>query len=147
MIFTLNVLFVNFSLFSKRPRTNVIFKWSLPFSLYLLLVSSLFFPRNCNYVIVQGMSYDAWNSPSVTFFANKHDYTINKELRQEVTLFRLQKETSCLKVRKQKLRWSNAQTLFSNFSDYIQAAALFIFLTQVLVTDLHEKQFKSTCNP
>ena len=26
-------------------------------------------------------------SPSVTFFANKHDYTIKKELRQEATSF------------------------------------------------------------
>ena len=50
---------------------------------YLQLVISLFFnvyisPKHCKYVIVPNISYGTWNLPSVTFFSNKHDYTINK---------------------------------------------------------------------
>ena len=39
--------------------------------------------------MVPHVSYGTWNSPSVTFLANEHDYTINKEWRKEVTLFSL----------------------------------------------------------
>ena len=45
----------------------------------------VFFRKCCKYVIVPGVSYGTWNSPFVTFFANKHDYTINKKWRQETT--------------------------------------------------------------
>ena len=38
----------------------------------------------------------SWSSHSL-FFVNKHDYTINKEWRQEAISFRLQKETDCLR--------------------------------------------------
>ena len=54
----------------------------------------------CKYVIVLGVSYGTWNSPSVIFLANKHNYTINKEWLQEAISFRLQKEISCLKENK-----------------------------------------------
>ena len=87
------VRFVNFfvnssdqTIFSNDPWLHVH---------YLLLVISLFFkvcisPKYCKFVLVPGLSYGTWNSLLVTAFANKHDYIINNEWRQETTSFRLQ---------------------------------------------------------
>ena len=64
---------------------------------FMFIISCLyFFPKYCKYVVVPGVYHDNWNSFSITFFANKHEYAINKEWRQEAISFRLQKETSCL---------------------------------------------------
>ena len=116
--------------------------------LFLCFLKFVFYPITVSvlYIVVPGVSYGTWNSNSVTFFAGKHDCTINKdksshqrcslkksvlknvtkftgkhlrqslffnkvagltlddcffkEWRQEVTLVRLQKETSCLKANK-----------------------------------------------
>ena len=68
--------------------------------LFACFLQFVFFSKYFKYVVLLGVSYRTWNSTSVTFFANKDDYSINKEWRQKMTLFRLQKETSCLKVNK-----------------------------------------------
>ena len=93
--------------FSKLLWTNVLFQLSLlydltpPFCLlFACFLQFVFFSKYFKYVVLLGVSYRTWNSTLVTFFANKDDYSINKEWRQKMTLFRLQKETSCLKVNK-----------------------------------------------
>ena len=64
--------------------------------LVLCILKFVFFPKYCKYILVPSVSYGTWNSISVNLFANKHDYTINKEWRQGAISFRLQKEISCL---------------------------------------------------
>ena len=94
--------------FSKPFRTNALFLSFIFIIFCLLFFRSLkcsFFPKYYKYVIVRGISYGTWNSPSVTFLANIHDYPTNKEWRQEATLFRLPKETSIHEVSKQQRRW------------------------------------------
>ena len=92
---------------------------------YLLLVISSFF-KVCIFfpstnVIVPCVSYGTWNSISITLFVNKHDYTINKEWRQEAISFRLQKETSSLNNLEQCLKHFGFK--FQRF--YIMAAFTF----------------------
>ena len=65
--------------------------------LFLCFLKFEFFFKHSINVIEAGASYATWNSSSVTFFANKHDHTINKEWWQEATLFGLQKETNRFK--------------------------------------------------
>ena len=71
------------------------FMFVIFFLLFLCFLRFVFFSQ-----VLQVYRCMQVNSPSVTLFANKHGYTINKEWRQEATLFRLQKETSCLEVNK-----------------------------------------------
>ena len=74
--------------------------------LLLCFLKVAFFPTYCKYVIVSGVSYGTWNSLSIAFFANKHDYGINKEWQEEAVSFRLQKEINCL---------SNLEQYFKNY--------------------------------
>ena len=46
---------------------------------FLWFLKFVFLPRYRKYFIVPSVSYDTWNSLSVTFFANELDYAINKE--------------------------------------------------------------------
>ena len=93
---------------------------------YILLVISLFFkvcifPTYCKYVIVSGVTYGTWNSLSKALFANKHNYAINKEWREEAVSFRLQKETNCL---------SNLEQCFKNYG--LQFQQFYIMATTTI---------------
>ena len=93
------------SLFTKSLQTNVLFQWFLP--LRLISYACFFFVLNCKNVIVAGVSYLTWNSPSISLFANKHDNANNKKWQQEVIFFCWQKVSS-VKMSKEQIRWGNA---------------------------------------
>ena len=95
---TLNVLFVLFT-FMQISSIKRTFSVAASFMFIIFCLSFLRFLKYSKYFIVSDVFYGAWNSSSANFFANKHDYTFNKEWRQEVTSFQLQKETRCRRAR------------------------------------------------
>ena len=71
---------------------GLLFTFIIFCQLCLCFLNFAFSPKYWKYVTVSGVSYCTWNSPSVIFLANIHNYTINKDWRQKTTLFRIQKE-------------------------------------------------------
>ena len=95
------------------PRSHY-FMFIISFLLFICFLKFLFLYEYCKYVILSVGSYGT------------------------LTLFRSQKEISCLQLNKQQLRWSSAQKfLASNLSYYIQAPTT----THVLVITVDSNCF------
>ena len=76
------LVFVDFlwNLFEHTFFFNGLFFMIIIFCLqFLWFLKFVFLPRYRKCFIVPSVSYDTWNSLSVTFFANELDYAINKE--------------------------------------------------------------------